>query len=290
MGRKVFTVTDQIEQLKQRGLVINDDIKAEEILLDIGYYRLGFYWYYFQNEKKGHQFEPNISLDDIVDLYYFDFDLKCLLARYIYRIEVHFRTQVVYIVSNYYPNDITWYTDSAKVNNHILKDLNTIYYTLGQNTNILKKHHIKYPADTHAPTWKTFEFLTFGQIYKIYSNLKESHLKESITNVYGFRDYKLLDNYFRAIINIRNICSHNAVLYDFNQPIGIRRIPNKYYRNKTHNNTNMNASIRLILFILSKISKNRAQDLERDLHDLFKGIQRNPKISKIISEKIMFDL
>ena len=73
MGDRAFEVHEQIQQLKNRGLKITDDSKAEEYLLDIGYYRLGYYWYYFQ-DKKNHNFKYNISIDDIVKFYYFDFD------------------------------------------------------------------------------------------------------------------------------------------------------------------------------------------------------------------------
>ena len=48
MGDKAITVEEQIITLKTRGLVIENEDKAKEILKDIGYYRLRFYWYYFQ--------------------------------------------------------------------------------------------------------------------------------------------------------------------------------------------------------------------------------------------------
>ena len=51
MGHKATTIDKQIYLLKSRGLSIKDDNKAKEYLLDIGYYRLGFYWFYFQNSQ-----------------------------------------------------------------------------------------------------------------------------------------------------------------------------------------------------------------------------------------------
>lgn len=289
MGNIATTVEAQIKRLKERGLIIDDEEKAKEILLDIGYYRLGFYFYYFQ-DSENHNFEEEIKLDDIIDLYYFDFDIKMLLLRYIYRIEVHFRTQLVYHVSNHYETNNAWYSDPRIVNNDILKEFNNIYYNLKTNNNTLIKHHSKYPGDSFAPAWKVFEFFTFGQIFKFYSNLKNEELKKKIASTYGFRDVSLLNNYLISLINIRNICSHNAVLYDFNQPIGIRRIPNLKYRLKTGNTTNLNASIRLLLFMLSKISSNRANDLENSLKLEFEKGKNKILVKKIIENKIKFDL
>jgi len=288
MGRLATDIDSQIKILEERGLIIYDYVKAKELLLDVGYYRLGFYFYYFQDVD--HNFENDICIDDIVSLYYFDFDIKMMLLRYIYRIEVHFRTQLVYYVSNFYSGNNAWYADPKIVNNDILKELNKIYYNLRTNNNTLIKHHQKYQGDAFAPAWKTFEFFTFGQVFKFYSNLKNVELKKKIAGVYGFRDVELLNNYIIAIINIRNICSHNGILFDFNQPTGIKRIPNLKYRFQTGNTTNLNASIRLILFILSKVSINRAEELEKNLKEEFKKGKANNLINRMITNKIKFDL
>lgn len=292
MGSKATTIEEQIKKLSERRMVFEnkEEIdKAKEILLDIGYYRLGFYWYYFQDEEN-HLFNENVKLDDVVKLYYFDFDLKMLLLRYIYRIEVHFRTQLVYYASNHYSENNTWYRDPKNIYDGIFEEFDRIYDTLKTKNNTLVKHHMKYDPCDYAPAWKVFEFLTFGQTFKFFSNLKNEELKKTISGVYGFRDVSLLMNYFTALINIRNICSHNAALFDYNQPYGIKRIPNLYYRIKTQNTTNLNASIRLLLFILSKVSKNRANDLEMDLKKLFKEANECEAVSQIIKSKIMFDI
>ena len=55
------TVDQQITLLRQRGMLIEDEEKAKEILLDVGYYRLGFYWFPFEVtypelRRRTHQF------------------------------------------------------------------------------------------------------------------------------------------------------------------------------------------------------------------------------------------
>lgn len=106
MGTKATTVEEQIALLTGRGMVIDIDIeKAKEILLDIGYYRLGFYWNCFELDN-AHNLIPGTKFSDVVSLYYLDVDLRELLLKYIYRIEVHFRTQIVYFVSNAYKGDL----------------------------------------------------------------------------------------------------------------------------------------------------------------------------------------
>src|SRR5690606_13827207 len=194
---------------------------------------------------------------------YFDVDLRNLLGKYLYRIEVHFRTQVVYHVSNYYPKSPTWFNDAKVVNEAFIYQLPIIYNDKFKAKNIpIRDHHAKYINDIYAPAWKTLEFFTFGQVFRVFRNLKEDKVKQEISNAYGIRDIEVLENHILGLINIRNICSHSGVLFDYNQPKGIRKIPCKRYKLKTRDQSNLNASIRLILFILSKVSQNRANDLE----------------------------
>ena len=111
MKKKVKTIEEQIEILKTRGMIFEDEKKAKEILRDIGYYRLGFYWFYFQKSRKKHTFRENTQFSTIVKLYYLDSDLRFLLTKALSRIEINLRTQLVYIVStNYRHNGRLFYT------------------------------------------------------------------------------------------------------------------------------------------------------------------------------------
>lgn len=299
MANKATTVEEQIELLRSRGmLIIDDEIdKAKEYLLDIGYYRLGFYWHYFEIDKK-HNFKEGTRLNYAIELYYFDVDLRNLLSKYLYRIEVHFRTQVVYFASNLYKDSPTWFIDAKLVNNNFLNRLGSIYNdnfkknndNFKKNNAAIKKHHQKYINDKYAPAWKTLEFFTFGQVFSLYKNLKDENLKKTIGSSYGINNIGVFENHVSSIINIRNICSHSAVLFDYNQPLGIKKIPSKRYRLKTRNQTNINASIHLILFVLSIVSQNRADDLQKALKELFVTHMQNDILGEIIDTHICFDL
>ena len=48
MGKEAIDIDQQICLLKERGMLINNEDKAKEVLLDVGYYRLGFYWFPFE--------------------------------------------------------------------------------------------------------------------------------------------------------------------------------------------------------------------------------------------------
>ena len=289
MGHKATTIDEQIDLLKNRGLSIKDDDKAKEYLLDIGYYRLGFYWFYFQNSQD-HNFNQNIDIEDIIKLYYLDIDLKNILSKYLYRIEVHFRTQVVYYVSKQIQRHSYLVYRQKIIKENTIFAFKPIYDSLKQKNKTILNHHNKYINDKFAPAWKTFEFLTFGQVFKFYQSIQDENLKNEIANIYGLRDFSLLENYLKSIVNIRNICSHSGILFDYNQPSGIKRIPNNKYRFKNRNQTNLNASVRLILYILSKVSQNRAEELETKIKYLINKSKANNVLNNIIVTKIGFDI
>ncbi len=52
MGNIATTIEQQIAKLKERGMVLDlPSEKIKEVLLDIGYYRLGFYWNPFEVDE-----------------------------------------------------------------------------------------------------------------------------------------------------------------------------------------------------------------------------------------------
>lgn len=117
MGRKAITLDEQIALLRSRNMTIGDEDKAKEILFDVGYFRMGFYWFPFettypQKHHRTHNFIDDADFDNAVRLYYFDFNLRNILLKALSRIEIAFRTKVVYIVSNLYKNSPTWFVDT----------------------------------------------------------------------------------------------------------------------------------------------------------------------------------
>ena len=55
MGSIATNYKEQIQRLQERGMCFDwDEKKVKDVLLDIGYYRLGFYWCPFTD--KNHNF------------------------------------------------------------------------------------------------------------------------------------------------------------------------------------------------------------------------------------------
>jgi abortive infection bacteriophage resistance protein len=267
------TVEEQIKTLKDRGMIIDDEKKTKEVLLDIGYFRLGFYCFPFEksypNKKhRTHQYKQGSRFSDVINLYYFDADLRRLFANALNRIEINFRTNIIYTVSNQYVTCNTWFIDHNTMEKSFIEKFDKELYTEKFKKNpIIKNHHRRYINDKYAPAWKTLEFFTFGTMVQLYKNIKDKQLKQKIAKTYGIHNEKILENYFSTLVEIRNICAHNAVLFDHKLYKELKKGP--AFNVFDGNTYSVFSAIKVIWFILNSISINRANDFKNSIISLF---------------------
>lgn len=287
MGRKATDVNQQIQLLKKRGMVFDfDKEKVKEFLLDIGYYRLGFYWYPFEIDSE-HNFKEGTKFTDIIKLYYLDVDLRNILSRFINRIEINFRTKIVYYVSNKYVNSPTWFVDPSVIKSNFIRNINRFYNEkFIKNNKPIQKHHTTYINDKYAPAWKTIEFFTFGTILNIYRNIKDEEIKKTISKKFGVESVKKFTNLMETVVLVRNICAHGDILFDLNTPKGISVIPKIEFNN--NDRSSLDSCIKVISYFLGTISDNRKNEMDTKIKTIFKEFERNESIKKIITESINY--
>jgi abortive infection bacteriophage resistance protein len=54
--KKTLTIEEHIQQLRDRGLIIEDEPLAKHYLGNVSYYRLAGYWWPMQKDKVNHTF------------------------------------------------------------------------------------------------------------------------------------------------------------------------------------------------------------------------------------------
>ena len=288
MARKARSIEEQIKLLKKRGMIFDDEDKAEQILEDVGYYRLGFYWYHFQKDFKKHLFLDNTHFSTVINLYYLDVDLRFLLIKVLSRIEINLRTRIIYIVSNHYKDNPFWFADKKIMKNQFVDTLDNFYTDIKKKNKVIAEHHRKYPNDKYAPAWKTLEFMTLGSLYTLFTSLKEEEIKTAIASKYRVRNIKVFDNYFKVIRNIRNICSHTRVLYDLSYYETV--VKKGVVKISDEEKNSLSAIIKVISYFLQHISANRANDFQNNLKELFLRHSDNERIMKIIKDKSKISL
>lgn len=295
MGVKAITLDEQIQLLRSRGMVINNEEKAKEVLSDIGYYRLGFYWFpmeidYPNKNNRNHLFKDTADFDDAVRLYYFDFKLRNILLKYLSRIEISFKTSLIYFVSNRYDSHPTWFVNPIIVNKSFVQSFDVeVYNSKFKNNKVIARHHKKYINDKYAPAWKTIEFMTLGGVISLYTSLNNNDLKRKIASIYNINRVEVFENYIILIRDIRNVCAHGNILYDFAPIRSIRKGP--ALMTDVVNNQNLRGAYKIIEYMIKQISVNRYNDLRNEIRSLlekysdFEGVENIIKNISGLTEK-----
>ena len=226
--KKAFTLTQQVEQLQERGLEIKRPRIAEKYLINISYYRLGEYWYVMQSDKEKHIFKPNSNFEDVITLYNFDADLRLLLFGVIEKIEISLHTKLIYYLSH--EIDPWWFQ-----NFEIFADSKALVKTLSNleeeisrtKDDSIKKHSKKHKDDGRfPPAWKSLEQTSFGALSKLYGNLKNNvNAKNQIAKDFGAVNHTYLPSWLQSIAQIRNFCAHHSRLWNRNLPGTVKLLP-----------------------------------------------------------------
>lgn len=287
MGNKAKTLDQQIAILQSRGMEITNIDKAKEVLLDIGYYRLGFYWFPFEkscppNQQRNHKFRAGANFDDAVKLYYFDYALRNILQKYITRIEVNFRTHLIYTVSNKYDATPTWFVSTRVVDRDYISSFDTEVYTdKFKRNNFIATHHRNHINDRYAPAWKTLEFMTLGSNIALYKSLLDLDDKKAIAQHFGVTYTNIFENYLDVVRCVRNTCAHGGLLYDITLNPLIRKGP----ANTTGNERKMlYGALKVVGYLLKQVSANRAADYRQEINDLINKYATTPAIKSVLHQ------
>jgi abortive infection bacteriophage resistance protein len=174
-----------------------------------------------EQDKSTHVFKPNSKFEDVVSLYKFDKNLRILLFSIIERIEIAFRTKLIYHLSHecgawWFQNAIN-FSDSKE----LVKTLGGLAEELERSKDSFIKDHLKrYKLDLRfPPAWKTLEIASFGCLSKLYGNLlPQIKSKDTIAQSLSTVNHTYLPSWLQTITQIRNICAHHGRLWNKNLP------------------------------------------------------------------------
>ncbi|MCK4752702.1 MAG: Abi family protein [Planctomycetes bacterium] len=223
-GKPPLTFEQQIELLKSRGLIINNDSEAIEILENINYYRLSAYFLPFQSSKD--KFNEGTTFVNILHLYEFDRKLQNLVLEALAGIEIAVRTQLAYQLAHKYGT--FGYLDS----NNFYHYFNHYNWLKKVQENVQRSHEVfvkhfrrKYTSETDLPIWMICEAIQFGQVSQLFQGLKK-HDKQAIARGHFKIDQQVFTSWLHSIVYVRNLCAHHSRAW--NRTLAIR--PKKLHK------------------------------------------------------------
>jgi abortive infection bacteriophage resistance protein len=249
------TIDQQVQILINRGLIINNIELAKEFLNQVNYYRFsGYLKLFYTNDI----FDINTSLEDIIEIYNFDCELRKILYSFLGYIEVLIKTQLALHLS--LNINAIFYLDK---NNFLDEDrFNSLQNDL--NDSITRKYSkepfIKHFQGDYLPIWVLVEIMSFGNISMMYANLIDSN-KDLVCKSYLNINKIYLKNYLYVLSNLRNSCAHHARIYGKEFELA-PKISNKDKKILMSNNitvSNSNHKLFIYIFIMVKLIKDSSQ-------------------------------
>lgn len=233
MANNPITIAQQIQQLKDRGMLFKNEITASDFFSNISYYRLKGYWWDMQADRDSHTFQTDTYFETVLERYNFDRHLRLILFDAIERIEIALRTKMVYHMSLTY--GALWYLDCTLFVDPVMHAEHIVHLNreFGYSQEIFIKDHKRKHPNTDAASWKILEVVSMGTLSKLYKNINHQlPEKTAIAKEFGLHLNSELSSWLEALVYARNIIAHHSRLWSRNmvkRPIDTIATPMDYW-------------------------------------------------------------
>ena len=273
--KKPLTIAQQVDLLKERGLLITtkEEVELREWLININYYRLSGYWWIYENKAptcspREHEFKPVTTWKKIKYTYIFDQKFRRLISIAIEKIEISIKARwsqylaETLCCSHPHERKSLFGDKFHNTSNATYKKLVDSY---NKSTELYACHYKeRYPELKTPPIWVCALLLTLGEMINWLKSLKTPADRNAILRPYGF-DEEVLLSFFTHLTSIRNICAHNGRLWNkrtkklFIKPTATSEIKEYFIANELDDNK-LDSKIYNTLLMLHLILKNIDKD------------------------------
>lgn len=205
------SVTEQLEKLKKRGCVIENEALAAETLTNINYYRLAYYFSAFLETKASYR--EGTTFAKVMRVYDFDRRFRNLLLEVLEEIEISLRAYVSNLhAARYgaagYLNGGSF--DYKHKQQPFAQKIERLVEANADSAIVL--HHVeKYGGS--FPLWAIMELFSFGMLTCFYEDMKPADRDEIAQKRFGVSS-GVLGSWLRCLSELRNHCAHYHRLYD----------------------------------------------------------------------------
>ena len=219
MTEKIFkTIDEQVDILRKKGLIINDEKKTREILLRENYFFISGYRHLFMNKEDKDKFLPGTTFEELYATFLFDRAIRNTFFKNILIVENNIKSITSYQLSKKYGFREKDYLDPKNFSQDSLQS-RQVYDVLNKVKRQIRVNGRKHTATFHyiehygyIPFWILVKVLSFGIMAEFYDILKYEDQAE-ISKFYNVSP-EILGTYLSLLSNFRNVCAHEDILYD----------------------------------------------------------------------------
>ena len=210
--QKPLSIKKQIENIKDIGLIVENEPLAASFLNNVSYFRF-IKAYSLGLKCKNNTYNNGVTFNGLKELYLFDTQLRHLIFLQIEHLEVSLRCRISnYFSINYGPLAYNESCNFANQNYHasfileVKKEINR-----NRCTPFIHNFQENY-VNGSIPLYALVEILSFGTLSKFYKNLKNPD-KKAISQTFDV-PYTYLESWIESFAYVRNICAHYGRLYN----------------------------------------------------------------------------
>lgn len=228
---KIFkTIDEQINILKDKGLIIKKEEQTKDILLRENYFFISGYRHLFTVPGSKDKFREGTTFEELYSTFVFDRRIRNIFFKNILIVENNVKSIISYQLSKKYGFKEKDYLNTKNFTQDQLaaRQVKDVLNKVRRQVRINGRKHsaTMHYIDNYGyiPMWILVKVLSFGIVAEFYSILKHDD-KQNISNFYNLRPENL-EKYLNILSNFRNVCAHEDVLYDHKTQ---RIIPNTMY-------------------------------------------------------------
>ncbi len=212
MVKQATTYEKQMEILKSRQIVIDDEYFCISVLKQLNYYRLTAYMLPFKIKDNLYS---KVNFKQIYSVYEFDRKLRSILLESLEEIELLFRTKLAYYHGHKYGplgylNPVNY--NQKHKHNEFIEEFNKLVSK--NKENLFVRHHLL-SKDGKFPIWVAVELFPFGMLSRFYADMIVSD-KKAIAQKEFNTGFEQVENWLLCLSTLRNRCAHYMRLYYYN--------------------------------------------------------------------------
>ena len=227
---KLFkSLDEQIDILKSKGLIIEDETTAKEVLLRENYFFINGYRVLLMNSYSDKTFVVGATFRELYGIFLFDRSFRNILFKNLLIIENQLKSVISYQLSKKYGYRDKDYLNIKNFTNDKGKTrrVKDVIEKMKRQIRVNGTHHL---ATMHymnnygyIPLWVLVKVLSFGILCELYFILKQED-KITIAEIFGITSNEL-ENFLPILANYRNLCAHEDIVYEHRTEKGIIDTP-----------------------------------------------------------------
>lgn len=231
---KIFkTINEQVNILKDKGLIIEDELETKEILLRENYFFIMGYRHLFTRPTTKDKFISGTTFNEVYSLFEFDRSFRNIIFKNVLVIENQLKSVISYQLSKKYgykekeylnPKNFTQDHDKIKRVHDLINKMKR-QIRINATSHNATMHYINNYG--YIPLWVLVKVLSFGIVCELYTILKKEDQIE-IAEIFDTTP-EILQDILTILSNYRNLCAHEDIVFEHRTE---RVIPDTKYHEK----------------------------------------------------------